>query len=154
MGRCVMEWVAIKELKEHPKNPNKHPKEQIERLAEIIKYQGWRNPIVVSKQSGFIVAGHGRLAAAKLLKLKEVPVSYQDFADSDQEYLFLISDNSIAQWAEVDLAQVNTDIGEMGLGPDIDLKLLGIENFELDPPRRAKKKTHLLCPNCGEKING
>lgn len=126
----LFRWTPIEELKPHPKNRNTHPPEQIERLAKIISYQGWRHPIIVSKQSGFIVAGHGRLEAAKLLKLPIVPVHYQDFIDSDQEYAFLISDNAIALWAELDLSAIHKDLPELGLG---DLDFLGIQDFELEP---------------------
>lgn len=126
----VFIWEPIASLKPHPKNRNTHPPEQIERLAKIIKYQGWRHPIIVSKQSGFIVAGHGRLEAAKLLNLPVVPVHYQDFVDADQEYAFLISDNAIALWAELDLSAIHKDLPELGLG---DLDLLGFQNFELEP---------------------
>lgn len=136
-----MQWTPIDQLKPNPKNPNKHSKEQIERLAKLIKYQGWRLPIIVSKLSGYIVAGHGRLEAAKHLRLKEVPVAFQDFTDADQEYAFLVSDNSIASWAELDLAGINTDIGD--LGPDFDIDLLGIEDFVIEP-------TEKLEPGCNE----
>ena len=58
------ELVDIASLVENPRNPNRHPEKQIEALAKIIQYQGWRNPIVVSKRSRFIVKGHGCLLAA------------------------------------------------------------------------------------------
>ena len=58
------ELVDVIKLVEHPSNPNQHDDRQINLLARIIKAQGWRNPITVSKRSGYIVAGHGRLAAA------------------------------------------------------------------------------------------
>lgn len=125
-----MEWISIDQLKPHPKNRNQHSKEQVARLAQIIKYQGWRSPIIVSKLSGFIVAGHGRLEAAYKLKQKEVPVVYQDFIDEAQEYAFLVSDNAIASWSELDLSGINTDIGD--LGPDFNIDLLGIENFTIE----------------------
>lgn len=48
----------------NPKNPNNHGKDQVELLAKIIKATGWRNNITISRQSGFVVKGHGRLAAA------------------------------------------------------------------------------------------
>lgn len=48
----------------NPRNPNTHSKEQVELLAKIIKATGWRNNITISRQSGFVVKGHGRLAAA------------------------------------------------------------------------------------------
>ena len=48
---------------ENPKNPNKHPEAQIKLLANIIKVQGWRNPITISRLSGFITKGAGRRKA-------------------------------------------------------------------------------------------
>jgi len=66
--------VELGALIPNPANPNKHPDKQIKKLAEIIKHHGIRHPITVSKRSGFIVAGHGRLAAAKELGLTEYPV--------------------------------------------------------------------------------
>ncbi len=137
----MVNHLAIKELKPHPKNPNKHSKEQIGRLAALIKYQGWRLPIIVSKQSGFIVSGHGRLEAAKLMGLKEVPVSLQDFTSDEQELAFLVSDNAIASWAELDLASINSFVPD--LGPEFDIDLLGIEDFEIEPADKIE-------PQCDE----
>lgn len=122
--------VSVGELTPHPKNRNAHPKEQIKRLAKILEYQGWRYPIKVSKRSGFITSGHGRLEAAKLLRLETVPVSFQDYTDEAQEYADLQSDNAIASWAELDLSGINSDL--IDLGPDFDLDLLGIKDFVLD----------------------
>jgi len=51
--------VDVVDLIPNPRNPNKHDDRQIGLLAKIIRNQGWRNPIVVSADSGFIVAGHG-----------------------------------------------------------------------------------------------
>lgn len=113
----------------NPKNNNKHPKEQIDRLAQLIEYQGFRNPIVVSTRTGFVVAGHGRIEAAKKLGIKDVPVMFQDFESEAQEYAYLTSDNAIAAWAELDLSAVNTEM--LDLGPDFDIDLLGIKDFEL-----------------------
>lgn len=133
--------VSVKELKPNPLNRNSHPKDQIERLAKILEYQGWRYPIKVSKRSGLITSGHGRLEAAKLLKLKEVPVSFQDYADEAQEYADTVSDNSIASWSELDLSGINSDI--VDLGPDFDLDLLGIKDFVLEPVEKLE-------PQCDE----
>lgn len=129
--------VSVKELKPNPLNRNSHPKDQIERLAKILEYQGWRYPIKVSKRSGLITSGHGRLEAAKLLKLKEVPVSFQDYADEAQEYADLTADNAIASWSELDLSGINSDI--VDLGPDFDLDLLGIKGFDLDPSEKEEE---------------
>jgi len=150
--------VDISKIKPWPQNRNKHSKEQIERLANIINYQGFRNPIIVSNQSGYMVAGHGRYLAAKKLKLKKVPVIYQDFENDDQAYAFMVSDNAIASWAELDFSGINSDLEN--LGPDLDLDMLGIKNFTLDVSDKTeeeeltkpKKMTMLTCPNCNEEF--
>lgn len=154
------ELVPVEDLKPHPKNRNKHSDAQIKRLADIIKYQGFRYPIKVSKLSGFITSGHGRLAAAKLLGMTHAPVSFQEYESAEQEYADVISDNSIASWAELDLAGINEDLSD--LGPDFDIELLGIKNFtleipddnqkpvaELDLSDDAKKPIEVQCPDCG-----
>ncbi len=129
------ELVAVKALKPHPKNRNTHPAIQIERLSKIIAYQGVRAPIIVSRLSGHIVKGHGTLMALKELELKEIPVVYQDFEDEEQEYAFVQSDNAIALWAELDFSGINADLEN--LGPDLDLELLGLKNFMLDPSEKT-----------------
>lgn len=122
--------VSTRDVKVNPKNRNKHSKEQIDRLVEIITYQGFRAPLLISNRTGLLVAGHGRLEAAKQLKLKEVPVMFQDFDDEAQEYAAMVSDNAIASWSELDLSGINLDIGD--LGPDFNIDLLGIKNFTVD----------------------
>lgn len=125
--------LPIKDLKPHPKNPNKHSKEQIDRLAKIIAYQGQRSPIVISTLSGKIVAGHGRWAALKKLKWAQVAVDYQEFDNEDQEYTFVVSDNAIAEWADLDLAQINMELETLG---PIDIELLGLKDFTVEPMDR------------------
>jgi hypothetical protein len=130
--------VPIRELKPYAKNRNKHPKEQIERLAKLIEYQGLRAPIVVGtnlnpvsqeETAPKVVKGHGTLEAIALLGETQAPIVYQDFENEDQRYAFVQSDNAIASWSELDLAGINADIGEMG---PFDIDLLGIEGFTVD----------------------
>jgi len=123
--------VDIDSLVKNPKNNNVHPKEQIERLDKLIKHHGFRNPIIVSNRTGFIVAGHGRLESAKLAGLKEVPVMYQDFDNEASEYAYLTSDNAVASWATLDMAMINSELLNF---PDLDIELLGIEDFEVVVP--------------------
>jgi hypothetical protein len=160
--RCTFdEMMTIDELKSHPKNRNKHPDEQIERLAKILQYQGWRYPVKVSKLSGLVTSGHGRIAAAKRLGWERVPVNFQDYESEEQEYADVQADNAIASWAELDLSGINADLGD--LGPDFDLDLLGIKAFSLDPDfgpgteedqgkLDEKKLVFLVCPHCEEKF--
>ena len=105
--------VSIKELRPNPKNPNQHPPEQIKLLGSVIRATGWRGPITVSTRSGMIVKGHGRLLAAQLEDLTEVPVDYQNYASEAEELADLTADNRIAELASTDnkmLAEVFADI--------------------------------------------
>lgn len=122
--------VDIEKLVPNPKNPNKHSEKQIALLAKIIKAQGWRSPIVVSKRSGFIVKGHARLEAARLLKLESVPVDYQDYENEATEYADLLADNRIAELAEPDNDEIAALIKE--LDGKIDLDLTGFDSDALE----------------------
>lgn len=105
--------VPTKDLQPNPKNPNQHPPEQIKALGAIIRATGWRGPITVSTRSGLIVKGHGRLMAAELEDLAEVPVDYQNYASEAEELADLTADNRIAELATTDnrmLAEVFADI--------------------------------------------
>jgi DNA modification methylase len=135
------EVVDLDLLVPNPKNPNKHPDEQIKLLAKIMNHQGWRSPIVVSNRSGFITKGHGRMMAAKLNGWNQAPVDRQDYATEADEYADMVADNKIAELAETDMLMVNE--GAMALGPDFDLELLGIPDFEIVP-------TEELEPGCNE----
>ncbi len=148
------EMFQVEHLRPYPKNRNQHTPEQIKRLAELLKYQGIRAPIIVAKPFDCIAKGHGTLEAIKLNGWQTAPVVYQDFDDEDQLYAFVQSDNAIASWADLDLAAVNVDLQD--LGPDFDIAMLGIENFNLDPPlteppveiKQEQKNKLVVCPNC------
>ena len=114
----------------NPRNPNMHGDEQVEALAKIIRFQGWRLPIVVSKQSGFIVRGHGRLQAAQKLGVGQAPVSFQDYENEAQEYADMIADNRIAELADMDRAQLKDLLEELDTG-ELDMDLTGFDEDAL-----------------------
>jgi hypothetical protein len=160
------ELVSISELKPHPHNPNTHSPEQIERLSKILNFQGWRFPIKVSKLSGFITSGHGRLDAAKLLGETHVPVSFQEYENQDQEKADLVSDNSIAAWSELDFSSINSMLADFD--PSFEIDLLGIKNFTVDAVDKiiddfeepapkdgpSTRESELIkCPNCGVMVS-
>ena len=105
------------------KNPNTHPQNQIKILAQNIRYHGWRHPIVVSKLSGYIVAGHGRLEAAKELGISIVPVEFQ--------LAVLVGDNRLAELSSLDLNGLQ-DIIDGFKASDFDTILAGFEPTDLD----------------------
>lgn len=89
------------ELKRHPQNPNYHPKAQIDALCEVLIENGWRSPVVVSKRSGLVIKGHGRIEAAERLGVA-VPVEEQDYPDEAAEIRDLIADNKIQELSQLD----------------------------------------------------
>lgn len=117
-------------LTPNPRNPNHHPKRQIELLAKIIQSQGWRAPVTVSNRSGFVVRGHGRLQAALLLGCT-VPIDRQDYANEAEEWADLIADNRIAELAEMDTDEVARLLNELD-GLDFDMDLTGYAGKALD----------------------
>lgn len=160
------ELVSVSKLVPNPKNANKHSPEQIERLAKIIDFQGQRSPVVVSKRSGFITKGHGRLMAMQKLGWENVAVDYQDYLSEAQEYADVIADNEIARWAELDLEMVKIELENI----DIDLDLIGLKdigmlnvdmlepkdysdkNVEIDTDNFGNDLQH-TCPKCGFEFN-
>ena len=92
--------VPVAELKPNPKNPNRHPGDQVELLARVIEAQGWRQSVKVSTLSGLIVSGHGRYEAALFLGCP-VPVDYQSYASEAEELADLLADNRISEMAEM-----------------------------------------------------
>jgi DNA modification methylase len=124
------EKVPIEKVTGNPRNPNKHPERQIELLAKIIAAQGWRAPITVSNRSGFVVRGHGRLAAAQRLGLTWVPVDKQDYESEAAEWADMIADNRIAELAEPDLPMLADILLELDTGA-FDMDLTGFEELDL-----------------------
>ena len=106
----------------NPRNPNKHSDKQVALLAKVIRHQGWRAPITISKRSGFIVTGHGRLAAALLLQVEQVPIDEQDFATEADEWAHLVADNRLAELADADRSMIADLLKDLDAeGMDIDL---------------------------------
>ena len=152
----------IVNLVPNPRNPNKHPDNQIALLAKIIRHQGWRNPIVVSDRSGFIVKGHARFQAARVLQVEQVPVDVQHYENEAMEYADLIADNRIAELAEPDMGEIKDLLQELDTGA-FDMELTGFDfkaqeelmtQFHVPDDNKpvdeeAMKETEHECPKCG-----
>lgn len=129
---CVYnKLVPISELKPHPKNPNKHPRKQLELIGKAIKDNGWRVPITVSNLSGYIVRGEGRYLAAQLNGLTHVPVDFQDYESESHELADLIADNKLPKGAEIDSKLELEILSSLDTGV-IDLEITGYSNKELE----------------------
>lgn len=126
-------------LSEYPKNANKHTDEQIDEIIKLIDFYGHRDALVVDadKQpdgTHWVLAGNGRLMAAKKAGWENVPCSIQKFKSDEEKYGFMVSHNAVSSvgWGGgLDLSKINIDISD--LGPDFDISFLGIKDFTVEP---------------------
>jgi hypothetical protein len=111
----------VTELIPYVKNSRIHSDEQVAQIAASIKEFGWTNPILVDGLNG-IIAGHGRLMAARKLGHKEVPtIELADLTET-QKKAYIIADNKLAQNAGWDNVMLSLELEELSnLGFDIDL---------------------------------
>jgi hypothetical protein len=127
MAKRIELW-PVDRLVPYEKNARTHSPEQISQLQASIAEFGFLNPILVDSKAG-IIAGHGRLEAAKELGLAEVPVVVLDHLDAKQRRAYVIADNKLALnagWDEGLLSAELLDLGEM----DFDLGLIGFSEEE------------------------
>lgn len=122
--------VEIDSIIINPENNNNHPREQIEQLKKIIKYNGFRNPLTISNRTGFLNCGEARLISAKELGMTHLPVMFQDFDSEAEEYAHMTADNAIQQQSILDFKKINEKFPEFG--PDFDIDNLGIKDFKID----------------------
>jgi DNA modification methylase len=127
----------IADLKPDPRNARTHPKKQIEQLCGSIRSFGFTNPVLVD-EAGVLIAGHGRLRAAKELGLATVPViELLDLAEAQKKALRL-ADNKIALNAGWDIEILKLELAEIAvLDVDFDLSLTGFASGEIDVVLKA-----------------
>ena len=101
------------EVKPHPRNPNRHPPQQIALFVDVLHRVGLRAPVIVSKRSGYIVKGHGTREALIACGCSKLPVVFQDFADDEEEVRFMIADNRLAELAFVDESDLRALLAEL-----------------------------------------
>jgi len=111
-------------------NAKEHPEEQVKKIASSIKNYGWDQPIVVDGENE-IIKGHGRLQAAELLGLEQVPViTRTDLTDAEKK-ASRIADNKTAESAWIDDA-LETEIDVLAQDDSIDMESLGFDDEEID----------------------
>jgi DNA modification methylase len=107
------EYINIKKLKPHPKNPKIHSTEQIQGIADSIRELGWGRPIILS-QDNYILAGHGAVLAAELLDYDEVPYRRMKHEhDTPEALAYLLVDNKSSELATWDNELLHDDLIEL-----------------------------------------
>ena len=117
-----IQMIPIGELTPYSKNAKKHPKAQVEQIANSLREFGWQQPIVAD-DNNVVVIGHGRLAAAKSLKMKEVPVVYASGLTDEQIKALRLADNKLNE-SEWDFDLLGEELDDIF---DIDMSEFGFE---------------------------
>jgi len=119
-------------LKPDPRNARTHSKRQVEQIVASIREFGFSNPILID-DGDTLIAGHGRLLAAKAMGLAEVPTIELVGLTDSQKRALRIADNKIALGAGWDLDVLKVELAELGtLELDFDLTVTGFSTGELD----------------------
>jgi len=159
--------VSVEKLIPYVRNSRTHSDGQVAQIAASIKEFGWTNPILVDGESG-VIAGHGRLLAARKLGQKEVPVIELKHMTESQKRAYVIADNQLAMNAGwdttllslelADLKEVGFDLEILGFKPE-DLKTFTEEiNFDAGTEEDQGKLDQLdpkwvCCPHCGKEFD-
>ncbi|MDT7040790.1 DNA methyltransferase [Candidatus Nitronereus thalassa] len=122
----------IEALHPYSRNPRTHSKKQIQKLVDSIRTFGFTNPILIDATKR-VIAGHGRLAAAKLLGLETVPTICLEYLTEEQVRAYVIADNRLAELAGWDRELLALELQYLDeLEIDFDLTITGFDTSEID----------------------
>ena len=133
-----LEWRNIGEIIPYARNSRTHSEEQVAQIAASIKEFGWTNPVLIDEENG-IIAGHGRLAAARKLGHTEIPVIELTGLSEAQKRAYVIADNKLALNAGWDTEMLVNELRDLE-GMDIDLALTGFSADELNDMLAVKEE--------------
>lgn len=125
-----VETLSLSVLVPYANNPRSHSKKQIRQIAKSIGRFGWTNPILIDGDGG-VIAGHGRLEAARLLGLAEVPVLRIAHMTEAEKRAYIIADNKLAENAGWDRDLLAIELGGL-IGIDFDVTITGFATAEID----------------------
>ncbi len=161
-----IERVSIESLIPYARNSRTHSDAQVAQIAASIREFGFTNPVLIDADGG-IIAGHGRVMAARKLGLKDVPCLRLGYLSETQRRAYVIADNKLALNAGWDDELLALELGELNAA-DFDMALLGFDAGELsaamgldslpdqsEPESSSKEidpddyKMGCMCPKCG-----
>ena len=148
----------------YARNSRTHSDAQVAQIAACIREFGFTNPVLIGADGG-IIAGHGRVMAARKLGMEDVPCIELGHLTPAQRRAYVIADNRLALNAGWDEDMLRLELGELGdLGVDLDL--LGFSGDELqalmrgadfapgteEDQSRLDQKSPVVCPECGHEF--
>jgi ParB-like chromosome segregation protein Spo0J len=162
-----IEYISTEKLIPYVNNARVHSDEQVLQIAGSIKEFGFNNPVLVDKGCG-IIAGHGRVMAAKRLDITEVPCIRLEHLTEAQRKAYILADNKIAENSSWDRDLLTLEIDNLK-ALDFDVDLLGFDESEfvnVDDTTRPKDapddfaeydddlSTDFKCPKCNYEWSG
>jgi DNA modification methylase len=126
-----LEMLAPDTLKTYPRNARTHSKKQIRQIARSIERFGFTNPVLVDERNQ-IIAGHGRVAAARELGLPEVPTLRLSHLSEVDKRAYILADNRLAEKAGWDREVLALELGELSGLLEDEIDITGFEPGEVD----------------------
>lgn len=124
-----VQLVPVDKLKPFEGNPREHADHDVEAVVESMRHFGWTNPIIVQAKTMRILAGHGRVLAAKKLGLRKVPVIIRQMSDKDAT-AYTVADNRLAELSTWNQNKLSTILAELE-GEGFDTALIGFDASEV-----------------------
>lgn len=118
----------VADLIPYARNARTHSDRQIEQIAASIREWGWTVPVLIDEDGG-IIAGHGRILAAKLAGIEDVPCMVASGWTKAQKRAYVLADNKLAENAAWDFPMLADELKEIG-AEDFDLDLVGFSELE------------------------
>lgn len=142
--------IAIEKLKPYEKNAKKHPPEQVKKIARSIEEFGFLSPVLIDKNNR-IIAGHGRVLAAKQIGLEYVPCVYVEGLTDAQRRAYILADNRLGEITGWDEDLLNAELFELD-GLDFDITITGFDLDDKTPQdiSATVAETYEVIVECGD----
>lgn len=127
--KIVIRYLKRSKIKLYERNAMSHSEDQVSQLAASITAFGWTNPVLID-ECGEVIAGHGRLAAAELLNIDDIPAITVSGLSDEQKRAYRLADNKLPANARWDDVLLKSELRDLSTG-NFDLSLIGFSDDEL-----------------------
>lgn len=129
-GDYSIEWRHPDLLRAYPYNARVHEPEQVRQIADSLTEFGWTNPILIDGED-MVIAGHGRLMAARLLGMSRVPCLRLAGLSDEQRRAYVLADNKLAENAGWDNSLLRLELKDLS-DAGFDVEVIGFSQDEID----------------------